>query len=345
MPFADSEGEVNTRWALARALFYNNQLKAAVEQAEQALQLARTITTLNSGSFVEKAAFYAMQAGEYQHAIELYDELFQKYSLADINRAKALLGHGYALMQAGRQEAARERFKSLLEISNQLDVIPSGGERLLTFQPQRLQLLAYGFLAQLSDDSKQRALNLQQRIKLLDNIKGRTSQFVMEESARLSFLGKDQQQLAVTYEQTGELDKMASAMEQALNTANAWKKETQDNAGPVIYRTLVNYLSLGLSHPKTFAKLDTKRIEDNCKSTLQSLAAQPYRSPIIVAHQAKLNILWEAYRSKVLFPEERQTEPLAERLDVLINNSEVQQLQVSRKQAYDELKAMIVNIK
>jgi tetratricopeptide (TPR) repeat protein len=286
-----------------------------------------------------------MQAGEYQHAIELYEGLLQKNSLAQKNRAKALLAQGYALMQSGRSNVARERFLSLLEITKQLGVIPSGGERLLAFQPQRLQLLAYGFLAQLADDPKQRAGDLAQRIKLLDDIKGQASQFAMDESGRLSFLAKDQQRLAVTYEQAGELEKMANTMAQALDTANAWKKHTEDNTGPVIYRTLVNYLSLGLSHPQAFAKLEAKRIEDNCASTLLSFAAQSYRSPIIVAQQAKLNILWEAYRSKVLVQEGRQAQPLAKRLDALMNSPEVQQLQDDRRQAYEELEAIVSHMK
>jgi hypothetical protein len=337
MPFTDAEAQVNTRWMFARALFYNNQPKAAWKQAEQTLQLAKKISGWNLEPFVEKAAFYAMQAGESEQAIALYNEVLQYQPLTAMNRAKALLGQGYALMQSGQRDAARERFRKLLQISNQLDVVPSGGERLLSFQPQRLQLLAYGFLAQLSDDPKGRSENLRQRIKLLDNQAGRATEFAMEESSRLSFLSKDQQQLAVAYEQAGELEKMADAMAQALDSANARKKETEDNTGPVIYRTLVNYLSLGLSHPHTFTTLRAKLIEDNCKSALQSFDAQPYRSPIIVAQQAKLNILWEAYRSLVL----SQADPkaLSQRLDVIWENTEIQ-LQNS-PEMHDELKKIL----
>jgi Tol biopolymer transport system component len=345
MPFADSEAQVNTRWAFARSLFYNNQLMDAWKQAEQALQLARTITTFDSGPFVEKAAFYAMQAGDHQHANELYDELLQKYQLTQTNRAKALLAQGYSLMQAGQRDAARERLQSLLELSNKLEITPSGSERLLAFQPQRLQLLAYGFLTQLSDDPKQQADYLRKRIQLLDNIAGRTTEFAIEESGRLSFLAKDQQRLAAAYEQAGDLEKMAHAMGQALNAATAWKKETENNAGPVIYRTLVNYLSLSLAHPQEFSKQDGKRIEDNCISTLQSFAEQPYRSAIVVAQQAKLSILWEAYRSAVFPLDKQQPKPLAERLDALMNNPEIQQLQDSRSQSYEDLKAMVIYFK
>jgi len=342
MPFTSTEAQVNTRWMFARALFYNNQLKAAWEQAEQTLKLAKTISGWNLEPFVEKTAFYAMQAGDYQQANTLYDEVLQDQSLTKLNQAKALLGQGYALMQSRQHDAARERFQSLLQISNQLNVISPGGERLLAFQPQRLQLLAYGFLAQLSNDPKERADNLRQRIKLLNGLAGRATEFAMEESSRLSFLGKDQQQLAVAYEQVGDREKMADTMAQALDTANAWKKETEDNSGPVIYRTLVNYLSLGLSHPKTFTTLRAKLIEDSCKSTLQAFEAQPYRSPIIVAQQVKLNILWEAYRSLVLA--QADPKPLNQRLDALWTNTE-KQLQNSPKETVDELKEILNFIK
>ena len=343
MPFADSIGELNARWSFARALFYNNQFTDAWKQAEQTLEMARAIKESDTAPFVEKAAFYAMQAGEHAQAINLYDELLQDYKLKDINQAKALLGQGYALMRAGEQDQARQRFLNVLEVSSGLDVIPSGGARLLAFQPKRLQLLAYGFLAQLSDDPLQRADNLRQRIALLDNMSAHAAEFAMEESGRLSFLAKDQQRLALAYEQADKPQEMAAAMEQALNTAIAWRKDTEDNVGPVIYRTLVNYLSMGISHPQTFAKLSTKVIEESCTATLKAFAGQPYRSPVIVAQQAKLNILWEVYRSNIL--QQETAEPLGKRLDALMNNLEIQQLQDTRGQAYDELKAIVFYLK
>ena len=345
MPFTDPESQVNTRWAFARALFYNNQYPDAWQQSGQALELARSINGLDLNPFLEKAAFYAMQAGKYPQAIELYDELFSNNDLTALNKTKALLGQGYAFMQAGQADKAKAHFQSLLETSKQLGVIPTARGRLLAFQPQRLQLLAYGFLAQLSDDPQQRAEYRLQRIALLEKMTGHADRFAMDESGRLSFLAKDYQHLALAYEQSGELDKMADAMEQALKTAVDWKKQTKDDIGPVIYRTLVNYLSLGLSHPQTFAALSIKKLEDNSNAALKSFAAQTYRSPTIVTQQAKLNILWEAYRSSILPQDRRSAESLAHHLEAIMNNPEIDQLKENRKSAYDELTALVSHFK
>ena len=71
---------------------------------------------------------------------------------------------------------------------------------------------------------------------------------------------------------------------------------------------------------------------------MQTLASQPYRSPIIVAQQAKLTILWEAYRSLVLAQEDPKT--LDQRLDALWKNTE-KQLQNSPNETVNELKAIL----
>ena len=336
LPFANLEAEAMTRWAYARALFYNNELEKAWQQAETALALARRSTVLETTPFLEKTAFYAMQADANRQAVSYYEELFgAEFNLSDRNRAMSLLGYGYALMKLGETEKARKSLHELLQLSAKLKPQPADTIQLLSFHSQRLQLLAYGFLSNMAENPKQRATYRSERIRLLQDMQGHSAEFGYDEAKRLSFLVKDFQHRAIAFEEAGFNEQMVATMDQALQTAVKWVQETDDEIGPVIYRTLVNYLSLGLSHSKVFADHSSVLLDKTCQGALEAFVQHPYRPPAIIAQQAKLTILWEAYRDKVLGQDSGN---LSQRLNAVIKTPEVQQLQSGHPELYKELR-------
>jgi hypothetical protein len=128
---------------------------------------------------------------------------------------------------------------------------------------------------------------------------------------------------------------MVASMDQALQGAVRWVQETDDKIGPVIYRTLVNYLSLGLRHPKDFAGRSAKLLDKTCPGALEVFAQFPYRPPVVIAQQAKLTLLWEAYRDHVLG---QGSGKLPQTLNAVIETPEVQQLQSGHPDLYKELR-------
>jgi hypothetical protein len=122
-------------------------------------------------------------------------------------------------------------------------------------------------------------------------MQGHSAEFGYDEAKRLSFLVKDFQHQAIAFEAAGFNEQMVASMDQALETAVKWVQETDDKIGPVIYRTLVNYLSLGLSHPKVFADRSAKLLDKTCRGALEVFAQSPYRPPAVIAQQAKLTLL------------------------------------------------------
>jgi hypothetical protein len=336
LPFVNLESEAMTRWAYARALFYNNEPEKAWHQAEAALALARRSPTLKTTPFLEKTAFYAMQAEAYRQAVSYYEELFgAKHHLSDRNRATALLGYGYALMKRGETEKARQSLHELLQLSAKLKPQTDDTTRLLSFHPQRLQLLAYGFLSKLAANPRQRARYRSERIHLLQAMQGHSAEFGYDEAKRLSFLVKDFQHQAIAFEAAGFNEQMVASMDQALQGAVRWVQATDDKIGPVIYRTLVNYLSLGLSHPKVFAGRSAKLLDKTCRGALEVFAQSPYRPPVVIAQQAKLTLLWAAYRDHVLGQDSGK---LPQTLNAVIETPEVQQLRSGHPELYKELR-------
>ncbi len=339
LPFVDLDSEVNTRWMYARALFYNHDLELAYQQADTTLDLVHQSKQFSPTPFLEKTAFYALQAKAYQQAATHYQTLLTgNHTLDQYNQTKLHFGYGYALMHLKRTQDAQRHLQQAIDMSANLSALPANTERLIAFKPERIQLLAYGLLAKLTQDPAQQVAYRTKRTQLLTNMKGKTEVFAYKEAERLSFLAKDFNHIAVAFETTTQYDQMATAMDQTLQTAIAWMTETSDDAGPVIYRTLINYLSLGLSHSKTFANRNPDQLSQTIQRVLTAFADQPYRSAISITQQSKLEILWETYRSQVLH---LGKDTLANRLNAIINEKTIQDLKTSQPAALQDLQSLV----
>ncbi len=334
LPFVTPEDEARTRLAFARALFANNQPELAQQQAAAALTLARQNMQLEEAPFLEKSAFYALQAGDYATATQAWETLLaDAAALSGDNHARALLGYGYALLKRGKAAAAAAQFHALLKLCETLKPLPANATRLIPFQPKRYQLLAWGFLTELADSPQQRISYRQERTRLLQEIAGHSDDLAWKEATRLSLLAKDYQLIAVERETAGQYPQMASAMEQALLAATNWVEETDDQVGPVIYRTLINYLSLALSHPQYFAGTAEKLLETRCRQTLNEFAKQTWRPAALITRQMRLTLLWEAWQAK------RSHQKTID-LTAMLNTPELQQLKIDKPEAWEGLREM-----
>jgi len=297
LPFADAQDERSARWMAARAFFFNQETEAAKGQAEEALALAQEADVASVAPFREKAAFYALQAEAWDEAIRHYERLLndQAATLSAINRAKAELGLGYARVQRAEPEAARGSLQAVLEQVPDLEPQPASNQRLIPFQPRRLELLSLGLLAGLATDPAERAELLARRIQILEAIKGEAETFAYQETDRLAFIVKAQQQRAAAFESLGRMDALQDAAVGFLETARRWSKAADDPAGPVIHRSLVNYLALGVSHPQLEAP---GWLDDQVEAAREALRNAPYAAPAVIAKEAELGLLWSAYRAR-----------------------------------------------
>jgi hypothetical protein len=339
LPFISAETQALLRWRFARVLFYNDEFAAAADQAQRALALARQTPSLDTLAFVEKAAFYALQAKQLDVAVAGYAELLSATSqLSDHNRAKALLAQGYALLQQGEKASARESLLAVLELTSKLAALPADAQRLLPLRPERLRLLAYGFLANLDEQAAQRISYRRQRIALLQSLAGKQVQdFGYDESARLSLLTKDFHHLALDNEAAGEFDEMAKALQAAFTTAVAWASASGDVIGPVMYRTLVNGLVLGIQHPAAIDQTTARQWLSRTQDAVRTFEQLPDQTATTLAQRAKLLLLVEAYRTRVL-AEAEQT--LAQRLSNVIETPAARSLRERAPEAFQELDDM-----
>ncbi len=336
--FPTDEAQLNTLWAAARASFYANDNQSASQYSEQALRLAQKMKTRELTPFVEKAAFYAQQAAQYPTAIQHYQTLFNNdATLTGHNRSKALLSYAFALMKTNAFDAARERLNELLTLSNSLNAETASPTRLLPLVSQRQQLLAYGFLTRMASTPAEKIKSLQQRIAILESLEGDTEKLGYTEIERTAFLSKDYLNLALAFEQSGQLSQLRDATLKALKTAILWSVAFDDPTGPVIYHTLVNGLSLAIAHADSFAETGSETLTTQTTATLTSFKHMPFRSPSIIAQQAKLKLLWRAYQAIVL---QQEKSMLSKRLNEVLAEKEVSALKSTQPNSYKELKSI-----
>ena len=332
LPYLTKFDEVSTRWMLARSLFYNNQKVDALLQMETAKALVQENKLGDAAPFLEKSAFYALQAGNYQKSIEYYELLFKNHRLSIENEAKSTLAYAYALMEGGNKDSAIQQFKKLVTLSDSVKALAKSNQRLIAVYPQRFQLLAYGFLAKLSQDKNEQISYHRQRITIFEKMAGKAPDFAYDEMGRLSFIIKDFQQIAVLNEQQNNEADMAAAIHQALLNAEKWMDETGDNIGPVAFRTLINYLTLNISHKSYFSPAQNKNRDRIIKRVFKAFKEHPYRSSLIVYQHNKLSVLWLALKDS---PNK------AVEFTKLLNEEEIKQLKKDASIEYEEISTLV----
>ena len=337
-PFLNVDSEQSLRWALANTFYFNNQAASAYEQMQLILKMPASSLSasnpLNSVPFQEKAAFYAMQAEKFDVAAKHYADIFSfKTKLSDLNVSKMRLAYGYSLKKAGDRKAAIIQFKQVLTIAGKLSKLPAGEERLVVFNPARQKLIATGFLVELSHTFEDKEKYLLERIAILRSLKG-ADDIAFDESARLSFLAKDYQNLAMLYERNNKMDKMLVSMNQSIDVGSAWVESSGDSMGPVIFRVLINYLSLGVTHSDLFRNQTHKKLDITYSAMNEAFSEYPYPTPSIIYQRAKSNIIWQAFNAGLISGQKFNG-------DLIMADENVNGLRKSSVDKYAELEKLV----
>lgn len=299
IPFLNQNNEAQFRWKFARSLFYYNDFIDAKKEGEIALKLAQELSRKDTLAFMQQSAFYNMYAAHYKRAFTLYKQVLKDENLKAINRAKALLGYGYSLLKLQQPTLAQKAFQKLITVASKLQRVPVSSQCRISFEPLRLKLLAYGFLASSSNNATEKADYLSKRIEILTEIEDRIQDFAYDEKSRLEFLIKALQQEAVAYERNQELEQMQSKMNEALRLLPKYLAHNGGYNSQVMIRTLENYMSLALLYPQKFKDKEPKEFESLVNTTIKALTLRGYTPPITSMERFKLQLLQNTYNLKI----------------------------------------------
>jgi len=331
-PFISLTSELAFRWVFANTYYYNDQ---SVKAVDQLTQLKGRLSKEDELAVQEKIAFYAMQAKLYSVAISTYEGIFSTADeLSTLNEAKMRLAYAYSLSKVGRKSNAVDQYRKVLTLSSELSHLSADEFRQISFNPSRLTLLANGFLAELVNNSSSRVGYLRSRIDQLIKLKDSTD-VAFDEASRLTFLAKDYQKLALAHESMGNKNELLNAAIGSIKTADEWRNTAGDNIGPVVYRVVVNYLSLAISNPELFLQTNDKVLLKMIAEMDLAFSEYPYPTITVIYQHVKLKILFAAYEKMVKGNSTVDFEPFLsdQRLDVL---------KMTSKDKYQELQALTV---
>lgn len=290
LPFVKPQQAVELEWHRARALFYANQPQAAVQAitSARAQAAALDLPLEQRLPLDERYAFYLLQAGHYQDAVPAYQSLLT-HSLSTNNQLRARLSLAYAHYRLGEKQAATDLFEQLLSELPTATPRAAHNQQLASFEPRRLQVQVYGFMAQLTDDLTEKQHWLEQRANLLEQMRSRRNQYGWDENRRLEWLLQTRLQQAELAEMQDDLGAAHRYALQSLELAEAYWRSGASPASLPFLQTLYNYLTLSASHPEIFTL--PPRLERLIQLADENLHHPRYTPPLNQANRIQLRLL------------------------------------------------------
>jgi len=294
LPWLSEEHKVWLYWRQARALYYSNRYPRAAEQSYKALQLAEHLGLSEAAAVAERTAFYALQAQDYYRAAKLYQKLLDDGQLEGNNAIKGRFSYAYALFHLGEQQAAHQAFEQLLDTLPEASQIPARNDRLVSFQPRRLEVQAYGFLAQLSEQPSEQIFWLKKRLQLLQQLASKDRRYAWDEQGRYSLIIQSRLQKAQLLESENMLEPAAAQMRASLQDVQNYQRASGPFGSQPVLQSLYNYLTLASYHPQAFAE-EPQALDELISATLDALYLDTFMPPVNHYQRLKLQLLHQLY--------------------------------------------------
>ena len=289
--FVSEDELVSYEWLYANALFYIHQPSKAADRIAVALKQPSYV---NSVPLQERRAFYLEASGKYREAVEIYATLLPSGKIqGDLNLAKAYLNYGHGLFKLKRESEARHAFALSLEHANLLHIIPKGKERKIDFNPLRIQLVCYGFLAQIGTEPE-RLSALQKRGALLVQAADLSAPGILDDMnpTIIRNLLQQAELLAPT-----QPDEAANRLGEALVYAKKFGDVSQ-YLGSAIFHAEKDYMIFAALHPELSRPADTKLLSKLVDKTLHAYDAQTPIQPQIAYQKSKIESLWSDFSKR-----------------------------------------------
>lgn len=271
-------------WFAAKALYQSYRPAEALAMVDEGLGLAIT----NRTAFLERQAFFAWNAGQFQKSAKLYETLIP--SLGKNATSGVYMSYGYALMKANQPDKAEEALlKSVLLSKKEEKKMIDGINRF----PQKVQFTAKGLLARLPLTKEKNVKHLSERLSMFDEIIASAKDYYQDVATLKSQQVKEQFDLALA--KSDDSREAAKDLERALALA----KDFADDHGylnQTIFTTLKNTMILGRKSPALANKTIKELVADITKEASKEFADEKTPSNQLRKQWAELELVGLAYR-------------------------------------------------
>jgi hypothetical protein len=298
LPFASRDDHILTLWRAGRALFAGNDAPAALGRLEEALTLLPSSSlSRHKPAFLEHAAFYALDAGQWEKSLALYQEL-EKSIPNDLprNAIKRQMSKAWVLSKLQRRTDAYAAAEKLLEMAKALPkTTDTAKEELVPFQPERYAAMAYALLATNSNTPEQSISWREKRIKLLLTWEERLDQFSLNKPDWRGFLLREANRRATLLTETGKTGEALTAWSEALSNLTRLYIIKDDASDPALFTTLQNTLVAALGTSKKVSTELRAQLESTVPELLAQLKATARGNPTNTVRWYRLSLAWNAF--------------------------------------------------
>lgn len=295
LPFLSLDEKLSYIWQHSNALYFNGQATKALKLSEEGLQLVNDND--HKLVFLEKSAFYSLAAKQFIKANKYYENIFSNYKtkLSHTNKIKAYLSWGFTLFKLGKLDLAKKRLNLAVSLSQKPLADPVDKTKKSTFKPELTRIIAYGLLAKIEKSPHNSIKKLRLRIEELNKIKDNYSHFTSNEAILRSQLVVAYNQIAEKYESINDYIEMRRSIWKAVEIS-----QEGNILEPQSYRSIINFLSLAISHNSYF-KSHKVEIFEKIIGEIQSKFSKikKIKGPKIF-QKLKLSLFWITYQKHVL---------------------------------------------
>ena len=278
--FSSTQEKTGFAWVYSQALYLSHQ------SAQAALEIAEVDASEVTPAMRERRAFYLLSAEKYNEASLAYAEFFKTHPpLSSASLAKINLSYGYALLRNHQTPEARNYLDQAVQALDHLSVLERGPERSVEFNPKRLKVFAYGFLAQLGEPNERKIA----LIKRLEYLRGDANLIEDQKSAMI------EAELQIAKFSTTDANVY---IREALHQSQSLAKES----GYLVHGVFVAATAAlveGILHPEAYSASDVKEVQLLVQNCIHAYENQKISQAFLNYQDLKLKILEAGYLAKM----------------------------------------------
>jgi tetratricopeptide (TPR) repeat protein len=297
LPFVSKDDRVAALWKAARLSYAGNNAPQALVHMETALALIPETPAFvkHKKAFVEAAAFYALDAQNWEKSARYYSDFFAASGdISARNTLKARMGQAWVLSKLGQKSEAAIAARAVLSLYGQVPSEEKGGQILVPFRADRYAAQAFAVLALLETDSAKAVEHRLKRLEILESWQNQLDDYSLRKADWRGFVLRELQHIAALETASGVANPMAS-WEKCVDGLQKHYTIESDVVDPAYFYVLINALVVAVDRKAPISSSLRAKWDEVVPAYLARLSEVASGNTSLVVRWWRLSLLWHAY--------------------------------------------------
>ncbi len=297
LPFSSEDDRVAVTWNAARLAYAGNNAQQALHLMEGVLPvLKQTRFVRFQKAYLEHAAFYALDASNWEKAALYYEQYFaNEGATSERNDLKARLGLAWAFWKIGRSDEAIAAAQKVLRTWSAVKSDELNSSILVPFRSDRYAAQALAVLSDLETEAGKAVELRRARLNILQGWENNLNAYSLKKNDWRTYVLRERQHIAALKTKVGD-PLAAVAWEECLADAIKYydvKKETSDAA---LFYSILNTLVVIVDRNAPVSPSLQSKLDENVPNYLARLAEIANGSTVLSTRWLRVSLLWNAFR-------------------------------------------------